>query len=192
GHVPRLRTLEAPRRVVVSGGGGRDAYPLIEAAIAATALLPVRRRPHVTVITGPLMDPELQAEARRLGERAKVTVLDQVSDLPSLMARADLLITMTGYNSINEALAVGCPIITVPRLGPSAEQRLRAEALERQGLARYPRREDMTAERLARLIMDPPPRVPREPLNTDGVRTAAAVLAGMIETQPATERLHVG
>src|SRR5690606_1375588 len=39
GHVPRLRTLEAPRRVVVSGGGGRDAYPLIEAAIAATALL---------------------------------------------------------------------------------------------------------------------------------------------------------
>lgn len=187
----RHRPLVAPKRIVVSGGGGRDAYPLIEAAIAAVGLLPARRRPLVTAITGPLMDPELQAEAHRLGERAHVTVLEHVPDLPSLMTDADLFITMTGYNSINEALAIGCPIITVPRLGPSAEQRLRAEALERHGLARYLRREDMTAERLARLMTEPTPRLSHAPLNINGVQNAAAILAGLIETQSETESLHV-
>lgn len=189
---PRHRPLVAPKRIVVSGGGGRDAYPLIEAAIKAVYLVPARRRPICTVITGPLMDPELRAEAHRLGEQAKVTVLEHVSDLPSRMAQADLFITMTGYNSINEALAIGCPIITVPRLGPSAEQRLRAEALERHGLARYLRREDLSAENLARLIAQPVPRRSDAPLNINGVRNAAAVLAEMIATQTETESLHAG
>ena len=188
----RHRPLMAPKRIVVSGGGGRDAYPLIETAIKAVGLLPARRRPLVTVITGPLMDPELRAEAHRLGEKAKVTVLEHVPDLPSLMSASDLLITMTGYNSINEALAIGCPIITVPRLGPSAEQRLRAEALERHGLARYLRREDLTAERLARLMAEQPPRPSQVTLNINGVQNAAACLSEMIETQLETESLHVG
>ena len=189
---PRHRPLVAPKRIVVSGGGGRDAYPLIEAAVKAVGLMPARRRPLVTAITGPLMDPELRAEAHRLGEKAKVTVLEHVPDLPSLMTASDLLITMTGYNSINEALAIGCPIITVPRLGPSAEQRLRAEALERHGLARYLRREELTAERLARLMAEPPPRPSRLPLNINGVQNAAVLLAEVIETHPDTESLHVG
>lgn len=188
---PRHHPPMVPTRIVVSGGGGRDAYPLIEAAIAAVGLLPARRRPLVTVITGPLMDPELRAEACRLGERVNVTVLEHVPDLPSLMTKADLLVTMTGYNSTNEALAVGCPIITVPRLGPSAEQRIRAEALERHGLARYLRREDLTAERLARLMSEPTPRPSRKTLDTDGVRNAANALAELIETQSETESLHV-
>lgn len=188
----RHRPLVAPGRIVVSGGGGRDAYPLIEAVIKAVDLLPARRRPLVTAITGPLMDAELRTEAHRLGERAKVTVLEHVSDLPSLMAKADLFITMAGYNSINEALAIGCPIIAVPRLGPSAEQRLRAEALEQRGLARYLRREDLNAETLALLMSQPAPRTPDEPLNINGVRNATDILAEMIATQPETERLHAG
>ena len=188
---PRLRPLLAPGRIVVSGGGGRDAYPLIEAAIAAVGLIPARRRPHVTVITGPLMDPELRAEAQRLAEQAKVAVLEHTNDLPSLMAKSDLFITMTGYNSINEALAIGCPIITVPRLGPSAEQRLRAEALERQGLARYLRREDLSAENLARLMSQPAARLPEHPLNFNGVQTAADVLVGMIASRASEQQTEM-
>ncbi|AZQ68238.1 response regulator [Silicimonas algicola] len=183
----------APSRIVVSGGGGRDAYPLIEAAIKAVRTLPVRRRPHLIVVTGPLMDEELKSEARRLGTVTGVTVLEHVPDLPGMMEGADLLVTMTGYNSINEALALDCPIVTVPRLGPSSEQRLRAEALERQGLARYLRREDLTPEALARLMSEPPPRVPPHRLKSDGVTTAARVLAAMIadvRTPLTEERAH--
>lgn len=181
-----------PRRILVSGGGGRDAYPLIAAAIAAIGSLPARRRPDLTAITGPLMDPELRDEAMRLGAAAGVTVLEHVSDVPALMREADLLITMAGYNSINEALAVGCPIVTVPRLGPSAEQRLRAEAIEAQGLGTYLRREDLGATALARIMTRAAPPPPAGRLNLDGVRNAACVLAGMIRDirEPRKERAH--
>lgn len=181
-----------PRRIVVAGGGGRDAFPLIETAIAAMGCLPARRRPQLTAITGPLMDTELKDQAHRLGAQAGVTVLDRVADLPALMREADLLVTMTGYNSINEALAVGCPIVTVPRLGPSAEQRLRAEALEARGLARYLRREELGAEVLARAMRRPLPPAAAALPDIDGVRTAARVLAGMIEDArlAQTERVH--
>lgn len=170
---------QVPRRVLVCGGGGRDAYPLIEASILAMDELPVRKRPQMTVITGPLMDAELRAEAMRRGAMVGVEVVDHVSDLPSLMALADLLITMTGYNSINEALAIGCPIVTVPRLGPSAEQRLRAEALERLGMARYLRREDLSPKSIARILRKASPPIPENNLKTDGVRNAARALAAM-------------
>ena len=179
-QVRRTPPASPPARIVVSGGGGRDAYPLMETAISAIRQIPARRRPRMIAVTGPLMDEELKTEAFRRGADAGVEVLEHVPDLPALMAVADLLVTMTGYNSINEALAMGCPVITVPRLGPSAEQRLRAEALERAGLARYLRREDLRPKTLARLMTEVPAPAPPGRLKSDGVHTAARVLAGMI------------
>ncbi|MGB3314262.1 MAG: response regulator [Albidovulum sp.] len=189
---PRQACPKRPERVLVSGGGGRDAFPMIAAAIAAMTELPRYKRPKMTVITGPLMDRELQTEAMRLGALHGVEVLEHVTDLPSWMAQSDLLITMTGYNSINEALAVGCPIVTVPRLGPSAEQRLRAEALERAGLAYYLRREDLSATSIARLLGKVPKPGGSNPLNTNGVRNAARVLASLctISKRIELERTH--
>lgn len=175
----RLMPPRRPEHVLVSGGGGRDAFPMIDAALRAMGELPVRRRPRMTVVTGPLMDAELHAEALRLGAPLGVEVLDHVADMPSRMARTDLLITMAGYNSINEALAVGCPIVTVPRLGPSAEQRLRAEALERAGLARYLRREDLGPAAIAKILREMPAPAAGVRPNTDGVRNAARLLAAM-------------
>lgn len=187
--VPRTKP---PARVLVSGGGGRDAFPMISVAIAAMAEMPRRKRPQMTVITGPLMDRELQTEAMHMGAVNGVEVLEHVTDLPERMAQSDLLITMAGYNSINEALAVGCPIVTVPRLGPSAEQRLRAEALERAGLAHYLRREDLSAANMARLLCQAPGALCSNPLNTNGVQTAARILAAFCaEPKPSElERSH--
>ncbi|MFK7944310.1 MAG: glycosyltransferase, partial [Paracoccaceae bacterium] len=119
-------------------------------------------------------------------------VLDHVANLPVFMARSDLLITMTGYNSINEALAVGCPIVTVPRLGPSAEQRLRAEALERAGLAHYLRREDLSAQSIAKLLRSSPRASHPARLRTDGVQNAARKIASLCDTDTdkKVERAH--
>ncbi len=191
---PRRRLLQnrTPKNVLVSGGGGRDAFPMILAAISAMEIIPERKRPQMSVITGPLMDLELQTEALRLGTKFGVEVLKTVADLPSVMARSDLLITMTGYNSINEALAVGCPVVTVPRLGPSAEQRLRAEALEQAGLAHYLRREDLSPDSIAKLLLKTPAAPQAARLNTDGVRNAAKLIASMCTpaTNTKMERAH--
>ncbi|MGB3313511.1 MAG: response regulator [Albidovulum sp.] len=166
-----------PRSVLVSGGGGRDAYPLIDAALSALATIPRRKRPTMTVVTGPLMDEELRIAASVRAAQLGVVCLDRVPDLGALLDDADLLITMTGYNSINEALAQGCPIITVPRLGPSAEQRIRAETLAARGLARHLCREALSAEALAHMMMAPPPEVRTGSLCFDGARRAAGVIA---------------
>lgn len=174
----RTRTAgKSPRAILVSGGGGRDAYPLIDTALSALATIPRRKRPDMTVVTGPLMDEELRIAASARAARLGVVCLDSVPDLGSLLHAADLLITMTGYNSINEALAQGCPIITVPRLGPSAEQRIRAETLAARGLARHLCRETLTPESLARMMKAPPPVARTEGLSFDGARRAAAMLA---------------
>ncbi len=166
-----------PRSVLVSGGGGRDAFPLIDTALSAYVTIPRRKRPAMTVVTGPLMDEELRnaifARATRLG----VVCLDSVPDLGGLLSAADLMITMTGYNSINEALAQGCPIVTVPRLGPSAEQRIRAETLADRGLARHLRREELAPETLARMMMAPPLQVQIDGLHFDGASRAAMAIA---------------
>ena len=177
---PRGGLPRRPGRVLVSGGGGRDAYPLVEAAIEAARAIPAARRPEVTVVLGPLMDAELRAAAHALGAGAGIAVHDRVADMPALIGAADLLITMTGYNTINEALALGCPIVTVPRLGPSAEQRLRAEALEAMNLGCYLRREALCPEALARFMTRGPKALRRSRLNMDGVRNAAAALARLI------------
>ena len=188
----RLIQNRKPEHVLVSGGGGRDAFPMISAAVAAMGILPERKRPRMTVITGPLMDLELQTESVRMGAKFGVEVLKTVADLPSLMTNSDLLITMAGYNSINEALAVGCPIVTVPRLGPSAEQRLRAEALERAGLAHYLRREDLSPQSIAKLLLATHLAPQTARLNTDGVRNAGRIISSMCSTapHPKMERAH--
>lgn len=175
----RLLPNHSPREVLVSGGGGRDGYPLIEAALFAARSIPVRRRPRMTVVLGPLMDPELRQEAHHLGAVENVEVLDQVHDMPERLRRSDLFISMTGYNSINEAIATGCPIVTVPRLGPSAEQRLRAEALEAARLARYLRREELSPASLATLLTKGVPQLRARGFNAHGASCAASVLKGL-------------
>ena len=189
----RDNTKTRPKRVLVSGGGGRDAYPLISAAIGAANEISQSQCIQMSVITGPLMDEELKVQLHQLGKAAGVDVLDHVNDLPALMANTDLLITMTGYNSINEALAIGCPILTVPRLGPSSEQRLRAEALERLGLARVLDREELSAKRLAELITAAPPRAADWLPDMQGVSNAANILARFITdvTSSAENYSHV-
>lgn len=187
-----VRGSRRPRHVLVSGGGGRDAYPLIDAAISALALVPKPKRPAMTIVTGPLMDAELQAETATRAEPLGIEVMTHVPDLTALMAQTDLLVTMTGYNSINEALAMGCPIVTVPRLGPSAEQRMRAERLESLGLARVLNRETLTPAALARVLIAPLRRARTAPPDLNGAEQAARILQTLIEAQtPEQEAVHV-
>ncbi|TRD16002.1 response regulator [Palleronia caenipelagi] len=173
-----------PQRVLVSGGGGRDAYPLIDAAITAMVELPSAQRPAMTIVTGPLMDEELQAETLARSAPLGILVHTHVPDLTIEMARSDLLITMTGYNSINEAMALGCPIVTVPRLGPSAEQSIRAERLETLGLARVLHREALSGRALARFLTGDLPPPPAMKLRLDGAETAAKKLQKLLEQSP--------
>lgn len=121
--------------VLATAGSGSDGYPVLEAAREALEGL---RGAHpglaAVVVTGPLMPKEQQAalEARAA---SWCRVLHQ-ADIVQLMAAADAVLSMGGYNSICEALALGRPLVLVPRATHKVEQKIRAELLAERGLAR--------------------------------------------------------
>jgi len=147
-----LRLLK-DKLVVVAAGGGHDAYPLMQSCMEACQLLGKHAPFDIFFITGPLMDlaqrEQLRAEARGLGIR----VITSVEDTPSFINAADLVITMGGYNSLCEAISFRRKALVVPRLGPRAEQRMRARLFQERGLIDVLDPREVSAKSLLERIM---------------------------------------
>lgn len=141
-------------RVLVTTGGGGDGMFLMDAYLRALKMLP----PGVTqslLVTGPLMPLESSEAlyAHAVG-RTDITIRSHTTDLPRLMADADLVVSMGGYNTCVEILAARKKAIIVPRAGPRAEQLMRAAMLDKLGLAWTAAPGPGLAERLAQLLPD--------------------------------------
>jgi predicted glycosyltransferase len=148
--------------LLATGGGGGDGYPLLRAF--AQALEKIPRIPAV-VVTGPLMSEHQRCQLREMmNGRGDVRVIDAVPDLRDYIAASDLVVSMCGYNTAAEILSLGARAIVIPRTwrygehakgtaaGTEGEQRIRAEAMERLGLADYLPPENVTPGNLAERI----------------------------------------
>jgi predicted glycosyltransferase len=120
--------------VVVTAGGGRDGYPILQACLDALQLLGKDPPFEVILIAGPLMDPDEKACLQRQADGLRVRMLSHVFDNLSYMNAADLVITMAGYNSLCEILRLKKKSLVLPRAGPSAEQIMRAKYFAQRGL----------------------------------------------------------
>ena len=173
---PPAEAASAQPRVVVAGGGGRDAFPLLSAAVAALQSIPAAQRPEADIIAGPLMDDDLRrplARAPSSGIRFHRTLRSA-----ALIGKAELFVTMGGYNSVVEAMATGCRTLVVPRVGPSAEQRMRAACFAALGMIethRTPRSRPRSAlAAVFRTVRAMPPR--RTPgIDLDGADTRGGI-----------------
>jgi predicted glycosyltransferase len=169
--------LAGQRFVLVTGGGGVDALPLLELAVEAARR--ASERPRLLIVTGPLMSPEDRATAASLAEPAGHLVRTEV-DLLTALAAADVAVTMGGYNTLVEAMMLGRRPIVVPRATHKQEQLLRARAFEARGLVRCLPPGEVTAERLAEAIdaelRDPAWVDAQRYLDFDGRRAAAHLL----------------
>ncbi len=140
GYVSRPAVRSAARAVagkpmvLVTAGGGEDGYFLMEAylkALASGAGSRVRSR----IVTGPLMSAARRSALDQLaGGDPDIEIIAATMDLPRMLAEADLVVAMGGYNTSVEIVASGKPAIIVPRAAPRAEQRVRAAMLARMGL----------------------------------------------------------
>src|SRR5207244_1467171 len=79
------------------------------------------------MVTGPFMPAEQQAV---LQARATTTcrVMSQADNF-QLMAAADAVVSMGGYNSVCEALAVARPLVIVPQATDQIQRQIRSGAL---------------------------------------------------------------
>jgi len=124
------------RLIVATVGGGKDGYPVLEAAETAVAGLQSRLPDLCAVfVTGPFMPEEQQAKLRvHCPPESRVL---STADNFRLVAAADAVVGMGGYNSVWEALSLGRPLVIVPRATYKREQTIRAEALASHDLAKW-------------------------------------------------------
>ena len=122
-----LRRVSGPRpQVLVTGGGGGDAEPLVRTYLRA--LSEFRPAAASRVVLGPDFPAGC---ARRYVADARVRRF--VPNLESIMGAADVIVAMAGYNTVCEVLESGRPAVLVPRRYPREEQWLRALRLQRTG-----------------------------------------------------------
>jgi len=57
--------------------------------------------------------------------------------MEKLMAAADLVVSMGGYNTLSEVVSQGTLSLVIPRETPRTEQLIRAKAFKKQGLVDY-------------------------------------------------------
>ena len=147
----QLGLPENGRFVLATVGSGSDGYPVLQAAEEALERLRASF-PDLTAIlvTGPFMPPQEQAalQARANGFCRVITSADTFR----LMAIADAIVSMGGYNSVCEALAVACPLIIVPRATHKIEQTIRAQLLAARGAARCVHPRELCGESLAEAL----------------------------------------
>jgi predicted glycosyltransferase len=119
--------------IVVSAGGGAVGRDLIKASLYAARRVATDQS--WLLVTGPNL-PE--ADFAALGTEApdNVTLARFRKDFPSLLRGAELSISQAGYNTVCDLLVTGCRSILVPfTAGGETEQSVRAERLEKLGLA---------------------------------------------------------
>lgn len=127
-------TAQDNDEVIVSGGGSAAALPLFACAVAAARLDRSGRRWRLLAGRGMAEDDigrlAFEAPGRVVIERAR-------PDFPALLAGCAVSISQAGYNTVLDLVAAGRPAIVVPfDAGNETEQTVRAEAMERAGLAR--------------------------------------------------------
>lgn len=177
------------RLVVLTTGGGGDGFSLLHAYLVGVSkqAMPTWRS---ILLTGPLMNTRELTILRDLAAKlpAGLVRLETFSPDPlPLFAAADLVVSMAGYNTVCELLALRQRVLLVPRVTPRQEQLVRARLLARHGLVQMLHPEHLTPERLLERVQygleQPRPRP--EQLTSAGIsfhgqtRVVEAVLAGL-------------
>jgi predicted glycosyltransferase/nucleoside-diphosphate-sugar epimerase len=149
-----LRGSPAGHLIVATAGGGGDAFPLFDTLLQALPGIRAVRPLGVVVITGPFMPPEEQKALTRRARPLGVGVLRTVTDMGSYIGAADLVVAMAGYNTTAEVLSSGTPALLVPRKGPSAEQRTRAQLFAERGWVHWLPPERLEVAALSQAVLD--------------------------------------
>ena len=157
-RVTDLRRELAPyadRLVVLTAGGGGDGFPLMHAYLLGLGRL---EKPAFTsvLVTGPMMDANELSMLHELAATLPVGTVCIEPFLPNplpLLAAADLVVSMAGYNTVCELLALRQRALLIPRVTPRQEQLVRATLLAQRGLVHMLHPEHLTPQRLLDLVL---------------------------------------
>lgn len=161
-------------------GGGQDGFALADSFVSAT--MPDG---HLgIVLTGPFMsEPERSQLRTKAAGAGNIQVLDFVSNAEAFTAGARAIISMAGYNSVCELLALDAATLLVPRTTPRLEQLIRASRLAELGLTDMLLPGDLSAGRIGRWLSKAlrTPSAARTAINLGGLFEIPALASRMVQ-----------
>jgi predicted glycosyltransferase len=123
--------------VVVTTGGGGDGYAVMNAFLtmleSESTPLPFKS----VLITGPFMPLQKRKEIFERARHLGVRTCRFYERMEEILAAADLVVSMGGYNTVCEILTQGTVSLLIPRETPRKEQLIRSQVLHRQNLVDY-------------------------------------------------------
>ncbi len=168
----------AERLILCSAGGGQDGFALAQSFARA----PLPSDAKGMIVTGPFMPKDKRGILHSLAEqRETIEIVEAIYDPIPLLCRADSVIGMAGYNTVNEMLALGKRALLVPRMVPRTEQLIRAERLAELGLVTCLKHEEATPAAISRwLKLRPTLADPRARLDFSGLETLVEEVISLI------------
>lgn len=133
----RYRILNDDVFVLVTTGGGGDGSEVLEHYLDMHDFYPTSLPLKSIIITGPFMPKKTREMIRKKAKKFGIKTLPFHAKIEELMAAADIVVSMGGYNTICEILSQKTPALIIPRESPRKEQLIRAESLQGVGLIDY-------------------------------------------------------
>jgi predicted glycosyltransferase len=143
--------------ILVSIGGGRIGYKLLDAIVAASDLLKEQIPHQIQIFTGPFMTEEQFCQLQQAAlHKGNITLARYTSNLMDYMRKADLSISLTGYNTTMNILRTGVNSLVVPigHYNKDEEQLVRTRKLENLGAVKMLEPDNLEPAYIAQSIID--------------------------------------
>ncbi len=176
-----LKTLDVPSRFVLGAvGGGQDG----ETLAIAFAQIPFTADLPGVLLTGPFMPESVRQTLGAIAQQnPHLIILPYCPEPTILMAAAERVIAMGGYNTTCEILSFQKPALIIPRVKPRQEQWLRATRLKQLGLVDVLHPHQVNPQNLAAwLHRDPQLLKGNLDLNLQATKQLPLLLGQMLKT----------
>ena len=174
---------EAEKLIVVSAGGGRSGYALLNGILDAYHLMADSNRIRIEMFAGPFRDPR---EFKKLTAKSidGIRIRYFTHRFLDYLAAADLSISLAGYNTCMNLLAARVPALVFP-YSKQQEQPLRVARIKGFIPMKVLRDKDIEPERLSRyikkMLLESRPQG-SAPINLDGAENSAKYLETWIDS----------
>jgi predicted glycosyltransferase len=148
-----LQVQEHEQLVLVTPGGGEDGYQVVDTYLTGVAQQQAAAFRSVIICGSEMPCQQREQLYQKAALNPKVKILDFTDDLMSYIDAADVVVCMSGYNTITEVLSLGKRAIAIPRIKPASEQLMRAEQLSKLGLLAMIHPDKVTPKTLMNLLL---------------------------------------
>ncbi len=187
GNVRKVKKEQGVRNgeklIVVTTGGGGDGYAVMDAYLSMLENETCPSTLKSVLITGPFMPKQQRKKVFKRARKMGVRTYHFYRNMEKLLAAADVVVSMAGYNTLCELLSLGTISLIIPRETPRKEQLIRARILHGQHLVDYIPWSECSPEMMRRKVFNL--------LENPGPYREAIARFNMTGIEVMRERLHV-